>query len=121
MQFEYNGQTFDIEQVENDNGSITVNITHLKPQPVKSTHIEKRNQLVEVDTGKKDDEGRPVLTKKNEVTEVAVETETIEMTPIKIGSFIMWAEVDRRTMKSMLRNWSNNSSKMQKITTTDEN
>lgn len=116
MQFEYNGQTFDIEKVEQETGAITVNVTHLKPQPVTSTHIEKRNQLVEVDTGKLDDQKRPIMAKKNEVIEVAVETETIEMTPVKIGSFQLWADVDRRTLKSMLRNWAANSSKMNKIT-----
>ena len=120
MQFEYNGHTFDIDQVTNDDQSIDIIVTHLKPQTVTTEVIEKRNRLVEEDTGKKDDEGRQILRKVNTVEEVAVQHESIELRPVKIGQFKLYAEVDRRTLKRMLRNWSNASSRMNKITATNE-
>ena len=92
----------------------------MKPQTVTTEVIEKRNRLVEEDTGRKDEEGRQILRKVNTVEEVAVQHESIELRPVKIGQFKLYAEVDRRTLKRMLRNWSNASSKMNKITATNE-
>jgi len=120
MQFEYNGHTFDIDQVTNDDQSIDIVITHLKPQPVTTETIEKRNRLVEEDTGEKDKEGRNILRKVNQVEEVTIQHESIELQPVKVGQFKLYAEVDRRTLKKMLRNWSMNSKKMNKITASNE-